>query len=70
MGRLVFLVGFAVLAAFAAPGLYLRDSGELTTTTVVPWRAVSCGISCARSGHDADDRASDGRVKYQRNITA
>jgi tetratricopeptide (TPR) repeat protein len=27
----VFLVGFALLVAFLAPGLYLRDSGELTT---------------------------------------
>jgi hypothetical protein len=31
VGRIVFLVGFALLGWFAAPGLYLRDSGELTT---------------------------------------
>lgn len=31
VGGAVFLIAFAVLCAAAAPGLYLRDSGELTT---------------------------------------
>jgi tetratricopeptide (TPR) repeat protein len=31
VGRLVFLVAFGLLVAFCAPGLYLRDSGELTS---------------------------------------
>jgi tetratricopeptide (TPR) repeat protein len=35
----VFVAAFAVLAAFTAPGLYLRDSGELTTA------AFSLGIA-------------------------
>jgi Flp pilus assembly protein TadD len=39
LGRVVFLAAFALFCALAAPGLYLRDSGELATA------AFSLGVA-------------------------
>lgn len=41
----MFLLGFALLVAFAAPGLYLRDSGELTTAAFTLGIAHETGFS-------------------------
>ncbi len=44
-GGIVFLAAFALLAAFCAPGLYLRDSGELTTAAFTLGVAHETGFS-------------------------
>src|SRR4051812_9422623 len=45
LGVAVCVVAFAVLAAAAAPGLYLRDSGELTTAAFTLGVAHETGFS-------------------------
>jgi tetratricopeptide (TPR) repeat protein len=45
VGRAIFLLAFGLLVAFAAPGLYLRDSGELTTAAFTLGVAHETGFS-------------------------
>src|SRR5437763_10341972 len=45
LGAVVFVAAFALFAACAAPGLYLRDSGELTTAAFTLGVAHETGFS-------------------------
>jgi tetratricopeptide (TPR) repeat protein len=45
VGRVVFLCAFALLVAFAAPGVYLGDAGELTTAAFTLGVAHETGFS-------------------------
>ncbi len=44
-GPILFLLSFATFASFSAPGLYLRDSGELTTAAYTLGVAHETGFS-------------------------
>ncbi|HEX8951169.1 MAG TPA: DUF2723 domain-containing protein, partial [Polyangia bacterium] len=45
LGAVVFVAAFALFAACAAPGLYLRDAGELSTAAFTLGVAHPTGFS-------------------------
>ena len=75
LGAVVFVAAFALFAACAAPGLYLRDSGELTTAAFTLGVAHPTGFALwclLRQGGDARAarRGGDARAASSRRSAA